>query len=282
MEKFIYTNPRGQSITIQYGGSYILESYDGLAAAEVVPISSRGYKQNGYSLAHTSLGTRIINIYFYVQANTMEDFYEKRRYLSAVFNPLLGEGTLAYTNNYITKSISVLPTVLPTPVEKYGTLQLLNLELTAHDPFWYDISENKLIMTGFTGGLTYPLESVDYQFADIAAVTTIDNVGDWATPVRFEFVGAMTNPQITNTTTGEFIKVIKTLTEGEQLIIDTAYGNKTVTYISNTGASSSAYHLITNDSSFFQLQMGGNRLAFVADTGTPEIFINWRNRYVGV
>jgi hypothetical protein len=29
MEKFIYKNKAGNSITIQYGGNYILESYSG-------------------------------------------------------------------------------------------------------------------------------------------------------------------------------------------------------------------------------------------------------------
>ena len=170
----------------------------------------------------------------------------------------------------------------PEPKEKMGTLQRFYVEFLANDPFWYDITESKLLMTGFTGGLTYPLESEDYQFADIAATAKIINNGDWLTPVRFEFSGATTNPVITNVTTGEYIEVAKTLVEGERLYIDTSYGNKTVTFVNTEGVISSACNLITNTSSFFQLQVGENRLTFVADTGTPEIFIVWRNRFVGV
>ena len=282
MEKFIYTNRLGRSITIAYQGSYIIADYSGLSESDVIPITSRGFRQIGQTLAYTSLGTRIIGLNFFVHAMSMADFYEKRRNLSSLFNPLLGEGTLIYSNDFITKQISVLPTMSPEPKEKMGTLQRFYVEFLANDPFWYDITESKLLMTGFTGGLTYPLESEDYQFADIAATAKIINNGDWLTPVRFKFVGAMTNPKITNTTTGEFIEVTKTLVAGEQLIIDTAYGNKTVTYVDGTGASSSAYNLITNTSSFLQLQVGENRLTFVADTGIPEIFIVWRNRFVGV
>lgn len=264
MEKFEYTNSKGQSITIEYGGNYILESYDGLAAAEVIPISARGYRQNGYSLAHTSLGIRIINIYFYIHTNTMGCFYKKRKYLSAVFNPLLGEGTLTYTNDHTTKSISILPTLLPTPVEKYGTLQLLNLELTAHDPFWYDETETISTMVDYQGGIT------------------LNNVGDYETPMRVEFSGITVNPQILNATTGELIKVNKSLTTGEKLIIDTSYGNKTVTHITNSSVKTSAYNLITNDSKFFSLQLGNNQIKYSADMGTPVIKIYWKNRFVGV
>lgn len=264
MEKFIYKNTKGQAITIQYGGSYILESYDGLAAAEVIPIISKGYRQHGNSLNDVNLGTRIINIYFYIHAENMADFYDKRRNLSAIFNPLLGEGELTYTNDYMEKTISVLPTLLPTPVEKYGTLQLLNIELTANDPFWYDKTETISTMVDYQGGIT------------------LNNVGDYETPMRVEFSGITVNPQILNETTGELIKVNKSLTTGEKLIIDTSYGNKTVTHITSSSVRTSAYNLVTNDSKFFSLQLGNNKIKYSADMGTPVIKIYWKNRFAGV
>lgn len=264
MEKFIYTNPKGASITIEYGAEYILESYEGLAAAEIIPITTRGHGQNGVALNHTFLGTRIISIYFYVFADSMTSFYTKRRTLSSVFNPMMGEGTLEYTNNYITKVIRVLPTLLPTPVNKYGNLQLINIEFTAHDPFWYDKTETVSTMVDYVGGIT------------------LNNVGDYETPMRVEFSGITVNPQILNQTTGELIKVNKSLTAGEKLIIDTSYGNKTVTHINNSSVRTSAYNLITNNSKFFSLQLGNNQIKYSADMGTPVIKIYWKNRFVGV
>lgn len=282
MEKFIYRNPMGQSITIQYGGTYILDSYDGLSAAEIIPITTKGYRQNGITLNHTSLGTRIINIYFYVHTDSMLTFYEKRRYLAALFNPLLGEGVLTYTNDFTTKSISVLPTVLPTPVEKYGTLQLLNIELTANNPFWYDTVENVLRMGDYENGFTFPMGAVSYPFATLGSIATIHNYGDWTTPLNIEFRGPADTPKINLINTGEAIEVNKELIVNEKLWINTAYGNKTVIYEEDDGTLSSAYNLITNASSFFQLQMGENNLSFESEGGQPEVYLRWRDRFVGV
>ena len=282
MEKFIYKNAKGQAITIQYGGSYILESYDGLAAAEVIPITSKGYRQHGNKLNYVNLGTRLINIYFYIHAEDMADFYAKRRNLSVIFNPLLGEGELTYVNDYMVKTIRVLPTVLPTTVEKFGTLQLLNIELTANDPFWYDAEENCLLMGSYANGLTFPLEQAEYKFADLDTFSEVIIDGDIETPLTIEFSGEAQNPKITNETTGEFIQVSKVMTAADKLTITTHYGNKTVIFTDANGESSSAYHLITNDSSFFQLQTGKNILRFSSELGQPEVSLTWRNRYVGV
>lgn len=282
MEKFIYTNAQGRSITFAQKGTYIIANYSGLAQSEVIPISSRGYRQIGKTLAHTGLGLRIIQLDFYLHSNTMEEFYEKRRELAQIFNPLLGEGTLIYSNNYTTKSIAVLPTLAPQPINKMGSLQLFSMELTAHNPLWYDVEDNRVRMAGFENGLTYPLEKEWYRFADISSSMVITNVGDWTTPVKFEFSGSASNPTIANATTGEQIAVNKAMENGEQLIIDTAFGNKTVMFVDGSGKATSAYNLISNDTTFFQLALGDNRLVFAAETGQPEVYITWRNCYVGV
>lgn len=282
MEKFIYRNPRGQAITLRYGGSYILDSYDGLTAAEVIPISTKGYRQHGSTHKHTMLGTRIINIFFYLYADSMAAFYEKRRYLAQVFNPLLGEGVLTYENDFTTKSISVLPTILPSPVQKMGSLQLLNVELTASNPFWYDTVENVIRIGDYVDGLKFPLAAPSYKFATMGTTTVVENKGDWSQPLLFEFRGTANKPRLSSLTTGEHIEINKNLLLGEKLWIDTSYGNKSVIFEDANGVRTSAYNLITNDSAFFQLQMGKNELSFSSDGGQPEVYLYWRDRFVGV
>lgn len=282
MEKFIYTNKMGQSLTIEYGGNYILESYDGLANTEIIPISTKGYTQHGNTLNRTMLGIRIISIYFYLHEDSMANFYEKRRYLSQVFNPLLGEGKLYYINDYTSKMINVLPTVLPSQVEKLGSLQLFNIELTANDPFWYDTALNTKRMGDYENGLKFPLFSASHKFATMGSIATITNEGDWETPLAIEFMGTAVNPVINLLNTNQKMKVNKTLLLNEKLIINTAYGNKTVIFENASGTQTSAYNLISNDSLFFQLQVGENRLTFGSEGGQPEVFLSWRDRFIGV
>ncbi len=285
MEKFEYRNSRGASITIDYIGPYFIESYDGLTSAEIIPIANKGYNQQGYSYQKSLYGARIINLYFYVHDNTMQGFYAKKRSLAALFNPLLGEGTLTYTNDYGSKKISAVVTYPPSPVTKMGSLQIFNVELTAHNPFWTDVAEQALKMGDYQGGLTFPFNNEDepyMQFAQKGDLAYINNIGDIETPIRAEFRGEAINPILTLENTGELIKVNTSLAVGEKLIIDTAYGNKTVWKEAIDGTRESAYNLITNDTSFFHLPEGESTLTFGSDGGEPEVYIYWYNRYVGV
>ena len=269
MEKFTYTNNLGNSITLDYTSDYIIKEYDGLTASEIIPTTTRGYRQNGYSRINTNLGSRIISITFFVYAEDMEHFYEKRRNLASVFNPLLGDG-------YVSSQ--------PTPNEKNGSLQSFRVEITCDNPFWFDNEENALKMGDFTGGLDYPLvfSGAGEKFAQKGDIANIKIVGDVPSPIRAEFKNESVNPKLTLVNTGEFIKVQTTIADKEKLIINTAYGNKTVEHIAADGTIENSYHLITLDSSFFSLPIGENQLSFIGEGGTPEVYLYWRNYYVGV
>lgn len=278
MEKITYLNSLGNTLTFDYHGEYLLSEFTGLGAAEVQPATVAGFKQHGETVNDVTLGIRVMNIALLLFGNT----YEKKRNLDKLFNPLYGEGTLIYTNDYQSRMIKCYPTLTPQITKREGCLHIAEIELTAFDPFFYDVSENAMKMDDYTGGLTFPVASSAFHFAQKGDVSHIDNVGDYLTPIRAEFRGDAINPKITLETTGEFIKVNTTIAEGEKLWINTAYGNKTVQKEAINGAITSAYNLIDIDTSFFSLPIGQNKLSFSSDGGQPEVYLYWRNRYLGV
>lgn len=282
MERFTYTNAYGQTISIGYEGNFLLDTYDGLTAAETIPVTTRGYNQNGYTLLSSNLGARVITIHFYVFGSDMNDFYSKRRTIAQVFNTLGGNGVLTYKNDFTSKSIDAMVSVPPTPENKMGNLQQFAVELTAHNPLWYDTIESALRMADYQGGLTFPIASPYSIFAQKGDIGRITNEGDTPMPIRIEFRGDASNPVVKLENTGEKIKVQTSLAVGEKLIIDTSYGNKTVQKLNTSGAATSAYNLITADSTFFSIPLGENKLSFNSDSGAPEVYLYWRNRYVGV
>jgi hypothetical protein len=283
MEQFTFTNSKGDSITFGYDTDYILKGYDGLTASEIVPITVSGYMQSGNTFIDNKLGVRIIGLAFYTQAPTMESFYEKRRYIEKVFNPTLGEGVLTYTNDFLSKSISAVVSASPTPIEKFGGFQLFNVELIANNPFWYDTNINALKLGGFIGGLTLPFAFNPYiTLAQKGAVANININGDVPSPIRVEFRNDSTNPKLTLVDTGEFIKLETEIADGEKVEVNTAYGNKTAIRTDINGTKTSAYHLVTADSTFFSLPVGENRISFEASAGMAEVYIYWRNLYIGV
>lgn len=278
MEKLVFTNSANESITLDYSGDFILDSWAGMGAAEVIPITTKGYRQNGYGYNGLTLGMRIIPI----NIRYAGDYYRKKRIIDKIFNPLLGEGVLTYTNDFISKSITVITTMPPTPVDRDG-FHVTSLELTAYDPLFYDTAENACKMADYQGGLTFPFKfDPSIRFAQKGDVARIMNDGDVATSIKAEFRGPATKPKLFLGNTGELIEVNTTIAEGERLWINTAYGNKTVIHEKADGSTESAYNLITTDSKFFQLQIGENNLSFAADSGEPEVYLYWRNRYVGL
>lgn len=286
MEQFIFENSLGNSITIDQNNdsTFFLQSYDGLTSSEIIPITTTGYNQIGSKFIKNKIGIRLINISFQVYGETMQDFYEQRRNLSSIFNPTLGEGVLTYQNDFINKSIDVSISAMSYPTEKNGNLQLFTVELIAHNPLWYDTELSGLKLDGFTGGLTFPLSIVNggVILAEKGAVGNIEIIGDVPSPILVEFRNSGTNPKLTNVTTGDFIQINTIIDDNEKIIVNTAYGNKTVTFINIDGEESSAYHLTSNDSKFFSLPMGLNKLSFEASGGMPEIYIYWRNWFLGV
>lgn len=278
MEKITYTNSLGNTLTFDYKGEYILADFTGMSAAEVVPATSQGYKQHGQTLNDVTLGIRVITLKILLWG----DRYAKKRELDKLFNPLFGEGTLIYTNNYQSKMIKCVPTTPPQIASREGTVHIVEVELTAYDPFFLDVAENVMKMDDYTGGLTFPLAAPSFHFAQKGDLSHINNTGDYLTPVKAEFRGDAINPCLTLENTGEFIKVNTTLDVVEKLWIDTQYGNKTVYKEDADGTKTSAYNLIDINTTFFQLPLGESTLSFSSDGGQPEVYLYWRNRYLGV
>ncbi|KXA13728.1 phage distal tail protein, partial [Clostridium perfringens] len=109
------------------------------------------------------------------------------------------------------------------------------------------------------------------------------NDGHIETPVEIIFKGPALNPSITNSTTGEFIKVDRELTTDDILYIKTNFGEKKVE-IERNGIRENAFHYIDLDSTFFNLELGDNLIEYRTenDLEPQSVEIRYRNRYIGV
>lgn len=111
----------------------------------------------------------------------------------------------------------------------------------------------------------------------------IDNKGDTDTPVKIIYTGPAVNPKITNKTTGEFIKVNRTIDEAERLVIDTGDGRQTVNLETPHGTID-VYNDIDINSTFFNLIVGKNLIEYSSDSEISKdtVSIEYVNRYTGV
>lgn len=283
MEQFTYINPNNAQIVFDYKGNYLIESYDGLTSAELEPITIKGYNQQGYKLGNMLFGARYITINFDIAAKSAEELYRKREELVSVLNPLQGEGTLIYSNNYITRAIKCIPSVMPTIEERLGLLIKMTVEFACYNPFWFDLAENAVRMEGFVGGLTYPLKLDGHtKFGIMGTQQTVINRGDVDAPIRAEFINAAEVPRLTHLDSGKYIEINTTIYDNERLIVNTEDGNKYVKIIDAQGSEYSAFEAINMNSTFFKLHKGSNTLKFSSVDSSPEVILYWRNYYLGV
>lgn len=108
------------------------------------------------------------------------------------------------------------------------------------------------------------------------------NDGDVPTGVQIKFKasrGTVTNPKITNTMTGEFIRVMVAMERGDELVIDTDEHHQ---IIELNGVNT--YQKIDRHSVPFQLVVGDNYLVYDADSNytNMDVYLYYRPKYLGV
>lgn len=156
------------------------------------------------------------------------------------------------------------------------------LDLFCEDPLLYDKSAGTELCIQLeryvASGLQWPLQWVPLQWGTGAAGTvTATNTGVAPTYPTITINGKVTDPRLSNRTTGRLFKINITTSGTDQIVI-----NMRDRMVTLNG--SSIYHLIDEQSSWWKLVTGGNNILFETnnsiDTGTAEHC--WLPAYYGV
>lgn len=204
----------------------------------------------------------------------------ERQKLIGFFNPKR-QGIL--TANYcgIEKYIAYEVESFKAPIDNLCAPLNFKVGLVCPDPYLKDYEIGEEIRT-WIGGWKFKFK-LPFKFKTRGEVKkNIFNDGNVETPIEVIFKGPAVNPSIINHTTGEFIKVNRTLTSDDTLIITTVFGNKKVE-IERNGTRINAFNYIDLDSTFFSLQVGDNLMEYTTENLEPQsVEIRYRNRYLGV
>ncbi|WP_117168877.1 phage tail family protein [Paraliobacillus sediminis] len=283
--ELIYTNQRGKSITFGYSPPFILSSFEGLGGVEADVQRQKSPYQDGSTHADTLLDDRAIPLTFSILANSKSELNDYRRMLSAVCNPKL-RGELQYRDGDIRRIIDVeLETspFFPSGDSRGSGFQDGTIDLIALYPYWRDPQEVSRALRAYTGKFHFPF-SFPVSFGISGDATIITNDGDIEAPVTIDIQGPITNPRITNKTTGQFIKINRSLSSDEILHIDTSDNNKRVEIYRDGYPIQKAIGFLDSDSDFWKLDEGENEIEHVADSGTRNAIVSiaWHNYFVGI
>lgn len=291
MEKITFINSKGRSIEIDKKPPLLLQFLGGTGGVDTEVQTQKSAFQDGSNYLTSVLNERILEMQVAILASSETELYELRKQLVSIFNSKLGKGELVYEyadgiEKRIECVVDMAPQFLTGAENRNGNYQKVIFDLIAPNPFWTDNFISGEILTQSVPLFCFDLElSDEFEFGVRGSNRTIiNNVGDVETPVELVFSGPAANPKIINETTGEFIKIEKILLDGESLRISTKFGNKYVLFEDGVGNTINAFGKIDLDSTFWQLQVGENKVVYTADSGidTASLIVSYRNRFVGV
>ena len=290
MRQITFVNSLNQSIVFGPDSTYSINSLEGIDDATLTIYKQQAPFQNGETIIDELYEPRTITINGAIRKpQNLIAIANERRNILAITNPRLGLGTLYYKNDVTTYTTSamLIPSgkIFPNKNANVPT-QAFVISFECPDPYWYDITTQNISMQDTVANTTFPV-----TFATTLVLSywsglskTITNNGDAKTPIYIMLYGPCTNPKILNSTTGEYLKVNKTMVAGDLLEINTAFGNKTVYYTPTGGSKVSAMAYLDLGSTFFQLSQGNNIIALSDDSSSTSDICNllFTNRYVGV
>ncbi len=293
INKIIYENERGISIELNREGPLFLASVQGFDGLESDIVSSKSAYQDGISISKTILKDRILTLNCYLEIDTEQQRCILKRKLYNAFNPKFKGHMKIYTDAEQLRGASNLR-VIQAPLfdddyETTNELVSFQIQLAMPLPYFEDINENRADFGNDIGNFFFDLElkeeGRELSVKNNSIVVNIENLGDAETPLKVVFKAKSTvkNPSIYNVYSKEYIKINRTMSEGEEITVTTDIGNKRVESYLN-GVTTNIFNDLDIHSSFMWLDIGDNVIRYDAEEMIEqlEVYIYYTNYYLGV
>lgn len=273
MEYLLFTNSKGETYT--FGQDASLVSVEGLGDVTADVQTQKTPFRDGSTYLDAVFEDRLITMEFIIKGQYYEEISGKRQRLGRIISPKLGTGVLTYRSGRIIKEIDAVATSAPVFPDgsdnRSERFQRGMVSFLCPSPFWRtpQITEEP----AFEPLFQFPFEG-PFQMGMQRDQRVIINDGDSPAPLYVEFYGPATNPIIRNLTTGEYIKVNRTLAEGEYMRIDTTPGKKKVEFVAPNGTVTNVFNWIDLGSTFFNLIVGENQIEYSADSNVQGAIVN--------
>lgn len=280
-----YTNTVGESLTFRQQKPYFIQRIDGTGNLRNTVTTFKAPDQDGAFFISGSMEMRNITLEGSIVCATSDEAYAARKRLLHVFTPKL-KGTLVFRNAQI-----------PCVVEEAGFIAGVRerapaffISLLCPSPFFEALDELRVEIAVWLGRFQFPLEitenaGVEFGIRQPGQIIDVENDGEvpCGCTIIFNALGTVVNPELMNITTGEVMRINKTMTAGEAIRIDTHFAGKRVTGFFN-GEEHNYFKYVDTVSVFFQFEPGSNTLRYNADANVDllECRFLYRPLYLGV
>lgn len=225
---------------------------------------------------------RTIEINGMIFSADFDTYYSLRQDMLIAFTPRVSRLFTLTLSDGTQKQIYAKVVLAPVFKEIEGEIQQAEYQviLKAQDPFWQDTTLNQLDLTLATGGGSPVSSPVSTPVGGTSGDSgSLVNTGSVYVYPRVIFTGSVVSPTLTNTSTGEVLKLNTTLALGQQIEI---YHDTTGLYVKDvaTGVSYMQYLQGT----LFPLPVGTTTVRFSSTTydANATCTITWTTNYIGV
>jgi len=279
-----YTNAGGESITLKQSRPYFLTKIDGTGNIRQTVNTFKAPEQDGAFYISSTLDMRNITLEGTVIADTPDETYMRRKQFLQIFNPKL-RGTLLYRG----WQISCVVEEAGFTVSTRQRIPKFFVSLLCPSPFFEMPDEVREELASwiplFEFELEIPESGMEFGMRQPSQIITVDNIGDVSCgcEIVFRALGTVTNPELLNMDTGEYIRLLTTMSAGDELRVYTHFAGKRVVRIDGSTVTN-VFSLLDTNSAFFQLAAGHNTLRYDASVNMEllEVSIYYRPQFLGV
>lgn len=279
-----YTNSGGESITLKQSRPYFLTKIDGTGNIRQTVNTFKAPDQDGAFYISSTLDMRNITLEGTIVANTPDEAYIHRQRLLQIFSPKL-RGTLLYRG----RQISCVVEEAGFTVSSRQRIPNFFISLLCPSPFFETLEEIREELASWMPLFEFELEipggGMEFGARQPSQIITVDNIGDVSCgcEIIFHALGTVTNPELLKLDTGEYIRLLTTMSAGDELRVYTHFSGKRVVSV-NGSIITNAFSLLDTGSVFFQLAAGINTLRYDASVNMDllEVSIYFRPQFLGV
>jgi phage-related protein len=219
--------PGGVESTLEYNGlamnvrswwdTYLVTNLEGLGDADIRDSREVNPADHGETPFSSYYGGRTITISGKIRAHTIHKLRDMIQGLRSAFQDISKEYPLRFVTGDTSRDVviyckKIQPINIPETQTDFRLMRDFQVALRASNPRFMSWKERYIPLTA---GATLPLS------------TDVLNLGNSNAQPRFQIIGPITNPVITNTTTGKVIALNTTITVGNTWTVDV--GKKTIT-----------------------------------------------------
>lgn len=279
-----------QSVLLDKDNSELVLDEADLGTVEGTHHSYKYVSQVGVYIDSTTLEQRVVAISGWVIGNTYDELKANKAVLNKLINPLHTVEVVVQDKYKLDFKPDFSVKYSASYEENNEVLCKFLIQGTCADPMFTTKDKQTALIASIIPKFRFPLvipqnNGILMGLREPLLLATLNNGGDIDTGllITFSCTSTVTNPSLLNVDTREFIKINKTMSAGEQIIVSTGSGEKYIKGIVS-GEVSNYFKYMDFDSTWLQLHTGENILKYDADDNVDglEVLISFLPKYLEV